>query len=176
MKWRLFVLVFALCGNSFAQPEIKDCREVSSLIDYIGKNYYWGSPAWLTKMDSVIQLCPNSAEAWGDKAMVYALRGDFITWNELMVKAIERDPSYYLGNRAWHRMRYLQDYSGALKDLMKLDTTASFYTRYVSDVHSHILIAICKEGLGDWTGALSSYNFAIERQTNERGREWVGSL
>lgn len=171
-KW--LIIFLTACAQAVAQSPVKDCRTISNTLDYINEHYYWGSPRWLAKMDSVINQCSESARAWGDKAMIYALRGEFSRWNELMKKAVALDPGYYLGNRAWHRMRYLQDYAGALYDLQKLDTIAGFYSRYVSDCHSHMLIALCKEGLNDYQGALESYDFSIAKQIRERGAEWVG--
>ncbi|HEY5825819.1 MAG TPA: tetratricopeptide repeat protein [Cyclobacteriaceae bacterium] len=126
-------------------------------------------------MDSAIRLCPTSSKAWANKGMIYLMRGDVATWYQHTEKAVELDPLYFLGNRAWHRIRYLRDYDGALKDLLRQDSVANFYSVYVTDTHNYMLIGQCKEGMDDYAGALDYYNRGLEKQIKERGPDWVGT-
>ncbi len=152
-----------------------DCHKVADLVEEIGSTYYWGSPKWLALMDSAISLCPTSANAWGDKSIIYMMRGDVATWYQMTEKAVRYEPLFFLGNRAYHRMRYLRDYEGALKDLYQQDSVAHHQTIFVSDTHNYMLIGQCKEGMGDFSSALDYYNRSIEIQTKLRGANWVGT-
>jgi len=169
----LAVVFFPLQGQT--QSLKADCHTADNLLDHTSRNYQWGTPKWLTMMDSAIGLCPTSSKAWGNKGMIYMMRGDVATWYKYIDKAVEFDPLYFLGNRAWHRMRYLRDYEGALTDLLHQDTVANFYTIYVSDMHNYMLIGQCKEGMGDYEGALHYYNRGLEKQIKERGETWIGT-
>jgi tetratricopeptide (TPR) repeat protein len=169
----LLFLFFSLASN--AQIATPGCLSAHTLLDHIAANYYWGTPAWQTMMDSALSICPTSAKGWGNKGIVYLMRGDIISWSKFYEKAIQYDPLFYLGNRAWHRMRHLRDYKGALIDFQKQDSLSGFASIYVSDVHNYILMGQCKQGLGDFSSALDYYNRSIEKQVGQRGEEWVGT-
>jgi tetratricopeptide (TPR) repeat protein len=176
MKSFLFIFLMSI---SFYQGQSQslsnDCHKASAFLDELSYKYYWGTPEWIALMDSAITMCPTSAKAWGNKAMIYLMRGDVATWSTLIQKAVDNDPLYYLGNRAWHRLRYLRDYEGALHDLQRQDSIAGFHSIYVSDVHSYMLMGQCMEGMENMNNALSFYNTAIEKQNKERGENWVGT-
>jgi len=177
MKYYCCLLFFITFFSFSARAQLTNspCHSVNDFLDEVSGKYYWGSPKWLAMMDSALILCPSSAKAWGNKGIIYMMRGDVASWYLLAEKAVQFDPLYFLGNRAYHRMRYLRDYEGALKDLQKLDSIAGLRPVYVADVHSYILIGQCKEGLGDRAGALEYYNRSIENQIKERGESWVGT-
>ena len=107
--------------------------------------------------------------------MIYLMRGDVVSWYQHTQKAVQFNALYYLGNRAWHRLRYLRDYVGAWRELQKQDSIAGFRGVYVADVHGYILMGQCKEGIGDQIAALKYYNRALEKQIKERGDNWVGT-
>lgn len=177
MKYLLMsaAIFFSMTVCAQSESVTARCHAVDSFLDDVSSTYYWGSPKWLAMMDSALTLCPTSAKAWGNKAMIYLMRGDVATWYAFADQAVKRAPLYYLGNRAWHRMRYLRDYEGAWNDLQSQDSLAGFASIYVSDVHSYILMGQCKEGMGDTAAALDYYNQSLERQIKERGENWIGT-
>jgi tetratricopeptide (TPR) repeat protein len=158
-----------------AQSSKTDCHSVNNFLDQVSSKHYWGSPEWQTLMDSALAICPTSGKGWGNKGMIYLMRGDVATWYQCAEKAVQYDPLYFLGNRAWHRLRYLRDYEGAFNDLLKQDSITNHFSVYVSDVHHYILMGQCKEGLSDYTAAMDYYNRSLAEQIKERGENWVGT-
>ena len=175
MKYGFCFFILFISFSAHPQSSNAECHLANNLLDHISRNYYAGTPKWFTMMDSVLNLCPTSAKGWSNRGMIYLMRGDIATWYQHTEKAIQYDPLYFLGNRAWHRMRYLRDYEGALKDLLRQDSVANFFSIYVSDTHNYILMGQCKEGMSDYVGALDYYNRGLEKQVKERGDDWVGT-
>lgn len=154
------------------QP-VTDCRDVDALMERVWK-HYMGNEAWKKTMDSVINICPNNSRLWGDKAMVYMIRGEFVEGLEYLEKAVSLDPFYYLGNRAWYRIRYLHDYEGAIADLDQLEKVAGHTLVYVTNAHMYMLKGLAYKELGNTQKALELYDIAIKEQITSKGPEWLG--
>ncbi len=151
-----------------------DCRDVNKLMERLWK-HETGSAVWKQVSDSVLSICPNSARLWGDRAMAYILRGEFIEGMQYLNKAAKLDPFYFLGSRAWYKMRHLHDYSGAIKDLDTLERIAGGSFVYVTNVHMYMLKGLSYTQLGDNNKALELYNHAIDEQVRLKGDNWVGT-
>jgi Tetratricopeptide repeat len=172
---RLFAIIFLLGGYStFAQtPKVVDCRDIDGLMKPVWK-HYTGTRQWMASMDSVIQLCPGNSRLLGDKAMAYMIRGEYVEGLSYLEKAVSIDPFYYLGNRAWYRMRYLHDYKGAIADLDRLEKVAGHTLVYVTNAHMYMLKGLAYKELGDHQKALELYNIAIDEQIKAKGADWIG--
>lgn len=164
----LFVTVVAA-----QEKPATDCRDVNALMERVWKHNL-GSKGWMKAMDSAINICPNSSRLWGDKAMVYMVRSEFVEGLAYLEKAVSLDPFYYLGNRAWYRMRYLHDYEGAIADLEQLEKVAGHTLVYVSSAHMYMLKGLAYKELGNLQKALELYNIAINEQITSKGPEWLG--
>jgi tetratricopeptide (TPR) repeat protein len=126
-------------------------------------------------IDSMINICPSNPKLWGHKATAYMIRGEFVEGINYLDKAADLDPLFYLGNRAWYKMRYLHDYEGAINDFSVLEKNAGSTYFYVTNVHMYILKGLSYKELGENAKALEAYNIAINDQVTRSGPNWVGS-
>ncbi|MEJ0029442.1 MAG: tetratricopeptide repeat protein [Bacteroidota bacterium] len=134
-----------------------------------------GSTQWKVTSDSALKLCPNSAVIIYDRGVANMLRGEFVEGMKYIAQAVEIDPNYYLGIRAWNRMRYLHDYNGAIADFDRLEKISGRSFVYVTSVHMYMLKGLCYQELGDLPKALETYNTGIAEQVADKGEQWVGS-
>jgi tetratricopeptide (TPR) repeat protein len=167
----ILLSAIAITGLGQTKPAI-DCRDVGALLQDVAK--YEGSARWTKVTDSLLVVCPNSAGLWGDKAVVHIVRGQYIEGFRYLEKAVELNPIYYLGYRAWYRMRYLHDYDGAIRDLDQLEKVAGHTLVYVVNSHMYMLKGTAYKEMGNYEKALELYNIAIEEQISSKGAEWVG--
>jgi tetratricopeptide (TPR) repeat protein len=173
MKKAMFILLLSASTAVAQDKPAADCRDVTFLMDQLWK-HYMGNDAWKKTMDSILTICPNSARIWGDRAMVYMIRGEYVQGLAYLEKAASLDPFIYLGNRAWYRMRYLRDYEGAIADLDQLEKVAGHSLVYVSNAHMYIMKGLAYKELGNFQKALELYDIAINEQITSKGPEWLG--
>lgn len=166
------ILFTLIAASSIAQDD--PCRNVEELQKKLWKKNH-GGVAWLKTMDSIINVCPKSAELWGDKGMAYMIRGEFVDGMKYFSKAAELDPLYYLGSRAWYRMRYIHDYKGAIADFEQVEKNVGTSFFYVTSIHMYMLKGLSYQELGEHDKALEAYNTAINDQIARSGPDWVGS-
>ena len=172
MKFAATILLSATIIS--VQGQSRPCSNADSLMQRIWKNEL-GSARWKIVSDSAAKICPTSAQIWGDKAVAYMIRGEFVDGMQSLAKAIELDPRYYLGIRAWNRMRSLHDYRGAIEDLEALEKISGRSFVYVTNVHMYMIKGLCYKQLGDNAKALEAYNTAIDEQVTGKGEQWVGT-
>lgn len=165
-------LAIILLSTSFAFGQ--DCRNVDAVLENAWKRFGVASEKWVAVLDSAIAACPNNPRLWGDKAMGYMIRGEFVEGMAYLEKAVALDPFIYLGNRAWYRMRYLRDYKGALADLDRLEMVAGHSLVYVTNTHMYMLMGICQRELSNNEKALELFDKGINEQIASKGPEWVG--
>jgi tetratricopeptide (TPR) repeat protein len=173
MKKVVFALLISVSTAVAQDKAATDCRDVNFLMDKLWK-HYMGNEAWKKTMDSVLTICPNNARIWGDRAMVYMIRGEYVEGLAYLEKAVSLDPYYYLGNRAWYRMRYLRDFDGAIADLDELEKVAGQTLVYVSSAHMYMMKGLAYKELGNMQKALELYDIAINEQITSKGPEWLG--
>jgi tetratricopeptide (TPR) repeat protein len=171
---RKFILIPLLVMTAFAKAQNYDCRDVEALLTKLWRNEI-GSAAWIRTSDSVLNICPNSARLWSDRAMGYMIRGEFVEGMLFLNKAAKLEPFYYLGSRAWYRMRHIHDYQGAIKDLDTLENVAGGSFFYVTNVHMYMLKGLSYQQLGNYEKALELYDIAINDQVKTKGDQWVGT-
>lgn len=173
MKFLTTILLSAFSLMAFAQSKpVVDCRDIEAMKKDIWK--YEGTARWTRTIDSLINICPGNAQLWGDKAVAHIVRGEYIDGFKYLEKAVELNPVYYLGYRAWYRVRYLHDHQGAIKDLDQLEKVAGHSLVYVVNAHMYLLKGNAYKELGEHQKALELYNIAIEEQISSKGPEWVG--
>jgi tetratricopeptide (TPR) repeat protein len=170
---RIYLLILTTLIVVEANAQLK-CPNIDTLMKRIYKNEL-GSERWGITSDSAVQVCPGSPEIWYDKAVAHILRGEAMSGMNYIQKAIDLDPYYYLGLRAWNRMRYVHDYKGAIADFDALEKISGRSFVYVTSVHMYMLKDLCYQELGDHAKALETYNTGINQQVTDKGEQWVGS-
>jgi tetratricopeptide (TPR) repeat protein len=150
------------------------CPNIDTLMKRVYRNEL-GSEQWKVASDSALTLCPNSAVIIYDKGSANMIRGEFAQGMKYISRAVEIDPNYYLGLRAWNRMRYLHDYKGAIADFDRLEKVSGRSFVYVTNVHMYMLKGLCYQELGDVAKALKTYDKGIAEQVADKGEQWVGS-
>ena len=171
MKIWLTILIAVVAIEANGQTK---CANVDTLMKHIYRNEL-GSARWRVVSDSALNLCPNSAVIIYDKAFANMMRGEFVEAMKYINKAVEIDPHYYLGIRAWNRMRYLHDYKGAIADFDQLEKISGRSFLYVTNTHMYMLKGLCYQELHDYATALKTYDRGIAEQVTDKGEQWVGS-
>jgi tetratricopeptide (TPR) repeat protein len=172
VKFLATLLISITATIAFGQS--KDCRDLNSFFKSLYKNEM-GSSRWLTMIDSAINACPNNQLLWGHKATAYMIHGEYVEGVKYLDKAAELDPFYYLGNRAWYRMRHFHDYEGAINDFNAIEKRAGSTYVYVTSIHMYMLKGLAYKELGNNAKALESYDIAINDQIARNGPGWVGA-
>lgn len=172
---RVFAIIAVISMVTSANAQTPDCRDVQFLLDRVWKKEQ-GSVEWKATLDSAMNICPTNARLWGDKAMGYMLRGEIIEGMAFLEKAVEFDPYYFLGSRAWYRVHYLHDYEGAIADLDALEKLAGSSFVYVINMHMYIMKGLAYQQLGNREKALELYTIAIDDQIKKSGPNWVGTF
>ena len=118
--------------------------------------YRQGSRKSQEYFDKAIDLCPDFAYAWHEKAVPYLKRGKFVEWMAMMDKAVSLEEEERLGYRGWCRYQFLRDYEGAIQDIERLEEIFQSYDiGYAQNGDCHLLVAkaLCFKGLGQTTKA-----------------------
>jgi tetratricopeptide (TPR) repeat protein len=122
---------------------------------YMAIRYKQGSYQSQIHFDKSIELCPDFAYSYMEKAVPYLKRGLFIEWKALIDKAVEISPSEYLGYRGWCRLQFLRDYDGAIQDIERLKSLVNYDIGYcqTGDYHLDIVLALCYKQKGNFEKA-----------------------
>lgn len=138
---------------SFSQPnceQFKDqkCKEACELA--IKAEHPQWTKYGQEMFDQAIRLCPTISFSWREKSVPYLKSGDFITWKQLIDKAVEYDMKGNLGYRGWCKYQFFRDYKGAIDDIELLDSLVNYNIGYSQngDYHLNIVKALCYSGLG----------------------------
>ena len=118
----------------------------------IAIRYRQGSRNSQEYFDKAIDLCPDFAYAWHEKAVPYLKRGSFIDWKAMMDKAVLLEEEQRLGYRGWCRYQFLRDYQGAIEDIERLEEIMQGYDiGYAQNGDCHLIVAkaLCYKGLGE---------------------------
>ena len=97
--------------------QYKACK----LVENIDDKYYQFSREFQEIYDKAIEICPYFAYGYREKSVAYLKSGDFITWKELMDKAVKYDEKGNLGYRGWCKYQFFKDYYGAIEDFETLE-------------------------------------------------------
>lgn len=169
-RYYLSFLLLIVYTNTIAQVncnaiEGEDCKKACELYNLASD--FQGYRASQEGFDKAIELCPDFANAYMEKAVPYLKNGDFVTWKGLIDKAVTLDPKMHLGYRGWCKFQFLRDYSGAILDL---ETLKKYYPEDLGrsqngDYNLSIVKAMSYSALGQKEKAAG----IIERQLATRG-------
>lgn len=169
-RYYLSFLLLIVYTNTIAQVncnaiEGEDCKKACELYNLASD--FQGYGVSQEGFDKAIELCPDFANAYMEKAVPYLKNGDFVTWKVLIDKAVALDPKMHLGYRGWCKFQFLRDYSGAILDL---DALKKYYPEDLGrslngDYNLSIVKAMSYSALGQKEKAAG----IIERQLAARG-------
>lgn len=131
------------------------------------EGHYQYSKAYQEALDRAIEKCPYYSYAYLHKSVAYLKSGDFLTWKQLIDKAVEFNVKENLGYRGWCRYQFFRDYDGAIKDFETLDSLITYDMGYSAggEYHLNIAKALCYKALGNKQKAIE----IIENQLKEPG-------
>lgn len=126
-----------------------------------------GTRASQLQFDKAIEMCPSFDYAYMEKSVPYLKQGDFVSWKELIDRAVELNPAGRLGYRGWCRFQFLRDYKGAIEDLERLSVINQFDIGYSQngDYHLNIAKALCYKAIDQKSKAIE----IIENQLARKG-------
>lgn len=152
------ILFMALCLSSYAQPNCQAFLYKGDTIKYKAcieaeksDKYYQFAKEFQQILDQALSIDPTFAYAYREKSTAYLKSGDFITWKQLIDKAVEYDPEGQLGYRGWCRYQFFRDYKGAIRDIELLDNLVDYDigNSINGDYHLHIARALCYKAIGN---------------------------
>src|SRR5258706_11553359 len=85
--------------NIYKWSNNEACFQACNLVD--ADKSPQGSRESQLLFDKALSMCPALDYVYREKAVPYLKRGDFITWKKLIDKAVELNPSAWLGVRGW---------------------------------------------------------------------------
>ncbi|MEM0992346.1 MAG: hypothetical protein AAF806_29980 [Bacteroidota bacterium] len=126
------------------------CRYAACRYLQEAPNYFQLTDKFHLIYDTAIMICPNYSDIYREKSTAYLKTGDWITWKELMDKAVELNPTEHLGYRGWCKFQFLRDYEGAIQDLERLDALIDYDLGQSQNgmYHLQIALALCYKMIG----------------------------
>lgn len=164
MKLRYFVVVLMYSGLVLAQPVCSVYKANGELSKYKAcvkaeeaGNYYQFTREYQEILDEALAIDSSYAHAYQAKGYAYLKSGDFITWIQLMNKAVALEPKMYLGYRGWCRYQFFRDYKGAIADLEQLEALSKGDIGFGQNGDYHLVIAkaLCYKGIGEREKAIA---------------------
>jgi len=121
--------------------------------------------------DKALEICPEYSDAYRAKSVAYLKTGDFITWKQLMDKAVELNPVEHLGYRGWCRFQFFRDYQGAIADIERLDRLTEHNIGYSQNgmYHLNVAKALCYKMLGEKQKAIAIIKDQIQADVDKVG-------
>lgn len=156
---RLLLLTISIIWGfeTFAQPNCEAYKYNGDTLKYRAciaaekrAGHYQFSKAYQEALDEALAIDSTFAYAYRAKSTAYLKSGDFLTWMELMDKAVKYDPEGELFYRGWCRYQFFNDYQGAIKDIELLDSLVDYDIGYSQngDYHLHVARALCYKAIG----------------------------
>ncbi|WP_312299195.1 tetratricopeptide repeat protein [Chryseobacterium sp.] len=143
----------------------ENCKKACELVNLAEP--YQGYKQSQIAFDKAIKLCPNFDYAYREKSVPYLKRGDFITWKELIDKAVELNPKNNLAYRGWCKYQFLRDYRAALDDFEAFEKlVGEDYIEYSQNGNYSLKIvkALCYKMIGDTNRAINLIEKQISRK------------
>ncbi len=155
-KLGITILLLACTILLFAPPNCevyrgdKKCFEACEEA-MLAIRYRQGSYTSQVHFDKSIALCESFAYSYMEKGVPFLKRGQFIAWKKLIDKAVELEPTAYLGYRGWCRLQFLRDYEGAIADIEELKSMVNYDIGFcqTGDYHLNIALALCYKEIGE---------------------------
>lgn len=112
---------------------------------------------------------PDYSNAYFEQSVALNKRGEYAEGFRLLDKAVALDPKMHLGYRGYMKLRFLNDYEGALKDFDRLDSLTPNFNDAPWGEDIDFLRGEAYFGKGDYKKAISAFNRSLENQ----GEEWA---
>lgn len=157
------VLSLILSTNLYGQPNCNWYKYQGDLMKYEAclaaekrAGHYQFSKEYQLALDNAIDIDSTWAYAYRAKSTAYLKSGDFITWKNLIDKAVKFDTISNLDYRGWCRFQFFRDYQGAIDDLLLLKKLTNNQIGYSvnGDYHLDIALFLCYKSLGEKEKAL----------------------
>ena len=157
MKRALPFLIFCFSLPLLGQPNCEAYKYYGDDLKYKAckaaekrQGHYQFSKKYQQALDEAIRIDSTFAFAYRAKSTAYLKSGDFLTWKQLMDKAVLFDPTGHLEYRGWCRYQFFRDYRGAIKDIERLDSLVDYDIGHSvnGDYHLHIARALCYKAIG----------------------------
>lgn len=171
----LFTLFF-FC--SYAQPNCDAFTYYGDTLKYKAckkaeetKGHYQFSKRYQEILDESIAIDSTFAYAYREKSTAYLKSGDFITWIELIDKAVTHNFKENQGYRGWCRYQFFRDYKGAIKDIEDLESKVKFDIGFSAngDYHLNIAKALCYKAIGQKEKAIKIINKQLNNEDHFLG-------
>ncbi|MES2836015.1 MAG: hypothetical protein V4667_00700 [Bacteroidota bacterium] len=127
-------------------------------------NHIYNNPAWQLYCDSIINLCPNIAFAYRQKAIPYIKNGEYEKAFSLNDRAVELDSVGYTAYRGFLKCIFTKDYDGAIIDFKKAQQLIP--GGYEMDHTYFFFEGLCNLELGNYVKAEENFMQDIIVQTN----------
>jgi len=174
MTIRFIILLNFIVTSLLSQPNCNaykyngdDLKYRACIAADARKGHYQFSKEYQVALDMAIEIDSSFAFAYKAKSTAYLKSGDFITWKELMDKAVHYCPAEFLDYRGWCRYHFFRNYKGAIADIEYLDSllTTDIGHSVNGEYHLKIALALCYRGVGDQDKAIE----IMEMQLAEEG-------
>jgi len=162
----------------FAQPNCNAYLYAGDTLQYKAcilaekaDKYYQFQREFQEIFDEAIKISPNFAYAYREKSTAYLKSGDFLTWKKLIDKAVDLDYVQNLPYRAWCRYQFFKDYKGAIADIEKLDSLATYDIGYSinGDYHLNIVKGVCYSVLNQKKKAIKIFLEQLNTKSYDAG-------
>lgn len=173
MKQFLYLIILVYTGFAFAQPVCSVYKSNGELSKYQAcvkakeaGNYYQFTKEYQEILDEALAIDSTYAYTYQAKGYAYLKSGDFITWIQLMNKAVALEPKMYLGYRGWCRYQFFRDYKGAIADLEQLEAISKGDIGFGQNGDYHLVVAkaLCYKGIGDKEEAISVLEKQLQKE------------
>ncbi|MEL6560405.1 MAG: tetratricopeptide repeat protein [Bacteroidota bacterium] len=141
--------------NCYIYKENEKCYEACKEAEK-ALSYSQGSYASQRHFMKSIELCPEFAFSFFEKAVPFAKRGQMNLWIEMIDKAVELEPETYLMQRGWYHWFFMHNYEKAIADIDRLDELVDYDIGETGDgfYHLNVMKGLCYKGLGDFERAI----------------------
>lgn len=176
MKYFNLLILLLSVSSLFAQPSCEAYKHYGDTLKYKACNkameinaHSQFSKEYQTVLDESLAIDPTFDYAYWAKSIAYLKSGDFVTWKELIDKAVKYNPKEHLGYRGWCRYQFFRDYKGAIKDIEKLDSLVEDDIGHSQNGTYHLNIAkgLCYKAIGEKAKAIKIIEGQIKLNEQE---------
>jgi len=155
--------------NFSKEEKVKLSKKYQQLAELLEK----GSPNHMRLLEKALRINPNNDMAWRQLSLPYLYAGMLKEWHYHMDNAIKLNPQVWQGWRAYDRLYYLRDYSGALYDLDATDTLTVNQVDYLENTSVDYLRGLCYLGLNNFEMAHEFFDKFIDHEVDNVGEKFV---
>jgi tetratricopeptide (TPR) repeat protein len=161
------------CSSRFVQDSLVKVY-IDNKADKLPGMY--NNPAWQSYCDSILAICPNTAQAYQLKAVPYIKSGEYRKAMELVSKAVQVNPHEYTPYRGFLKCIFTKDYKGAIIDFQSAQKLMK--NGYEMD-HTYLFYqGLCNLELGNYPTALANFkqDIIIQQKGNPKAKAHFNTL